>query len=177
MKRNDVVASTPQQRIPSFTCDPKVGAKSSSRSSSSSSSSSSCTNNFVPPNVQKRLKHLVAPHVDSFNYFLETGNELALEDILPVDVQLEDASNNNNEEEEEGGGGNDNDKSGKAALGPFLQIKVHKLQIGYPSKTDDLTNGVLTPRECRERGLSYSASISIGLTIEIDDGRTFQVQA
>ena len=39
-------------------------------------------------NVHKRLEHLVAPHVDSFNYFLDGGIKAAVNDILPIMIQM-----------------------------------------------------------------------------------------
>ena len=65
MRKNEVIARTEGQRIPSF------------------------SEKFVPENTRKRLIHLVAPHVDSYNYFLELGLETAIADILPLEMLLE----------------------------------------------------------------------------------------
>lgn len=117
MRKNEVLAKTEGQRIPSF------------------------SDKFVPEKTRKRLVHLVAPHVDSYNYFLEIGLPTAISDMLPLDMQLDD--------------------------GPFIQIRVDSMQIGYPSKPDDLSDGRLTPRECRERGMSYTAPMLLGVTVTV----------
>ena len=51
--------------------------------------------------------------------------------------------------------------------GPGIRIKLDSVQIGFPSKPDDLSNGLLTPRECRERGLSYTAPMLLSLTVTL----------
>ena len=37
------------------------------------------------------MEHYVAPHVDSFNYFLESGVDEIVRDIVPLDIALVDA--------------------------------------------------------------------------------------
>jgi DNA-directed RNA polymerase beta subunit len=117
MRKVDVVAKTEGQRIPS------------------------CSDKFVPERTRKRLQHLVAPHVESFNYFLDSGLSTAIEDILPLEVSLID--------------------------GPFIRIKVESMSISNPSKSDDYTDGKLTPREARERGLSYSSPMIMHFVVEV----------
>ena len=121
MIEGTVVAATPGQKLPSY----------------SSSSTSG--------NARKRLKHLVQPHVDSFNFFLDHGLDLAIEDIPAMDIRYE----------------NNNVKT------PFIRLDFVDGTIQHPTKNDDLTAGVLTPRECRERGISYDAEFSATLRIQI----------
>jgi hypothetical protein len=64
MRRNETTAKTEGQRLPSF------------------------SDEFVPENTRLRLMHLVAPHVDSFNYFLDVGLSSAVADVLPLDMQV-----------------------------------------------------------------------------------------
>jgi DNA-directed RNA polymerase I subunit RPA2 len=119
VRKNEVLAQTVGQRLPS-------GA-----------------DKFVPESTHKRLKHLVAPHVDSFNYFLENGLTTAVADILPLEMQLVD--------------------------GPFIKIAVQSVHIANPFKNEDgALEQRLTPREARERGLSYCAKMTVQMKVEVD---------
>lgn len=98
---------------------------------------------FVPETTHRRLQHLVAPHVDSYNYFLEYGLTTAVSDLLPLEVQLTD--------------------------GPFIKLTVDSVHIASPFKNEDFAaEQRLTPREARERGLSYSARMTIKMKAEVD---------
>lgn len=119
MRKNEVIARTEGQRVPSF------------------------SEKFVPENTRKRLIHLVAPHVDSYNYFLELGLETAIADILPLEMLLEGSH--------------------------LVKFKVNRIILGLPEKSDDGSDGVLTPRECRERGLSYTANMTMEITATFND--------
>lgn len=103
------------------------------------------------PTVLKRLKHLVAPHVDSYNYFLEHGLEAALADLPPMHQQLgEDL---------------------------HFQMKIHSVTIQQPLKHEDLTStDRLTPRECRERHISYTGSMEAVVTVNMNDGEQLSVR-
>jgi hypothetical protein len=43
---------------------------------------------FVDEATHNRLAHLVAPHVDSYNYFLEYGIQESIQDIPPFDIKI-----------------------------------------------------------------------------------------
>ena len=89
---------------------------------------------FVSDRVYKRLKHLVSPHVDSFDYFLQYGLDAAVEDLPPMEHTL-----------------------GKEL--PF-RIKVERVEVSAPSKREDLCDSlILTPRECRERHITYGGNM------------------
>ena len=104
----------------------------------------SYANQFVNSETRDRLEHLVAPHVDSFNYFLEYGLNEAINDIPVMEFQLEN--------------------------GPLIKMRYTEAQISYPAKNDDFSeNSNITPREARERGISYTGSLLAHLIIDIDD--------
>ena len=96
---------------------------------------------FVSGSVTTRLRHLVAPHVDSFNFFLEYGLNFAIEDLPPLDVQLEE--------------------------GLYVKMHVTEASIAYPSRRDTYGEYKITPREARERGLSYSGAFLSTLSIHV----------
>lgn len=52
----------------------------------------------------------------------------------------------------------------------YARIYYTEARVSYPVKSDDLTDGKLTPREARERGMSYSGPLLTSLKIEISDG-------
>ena len=127
MRKNSAIAKAPGRSIPSF------------------------AQGFVDESTRKRLKHIVAPHVDSFNYFLEMGLKTAIANMLPLDMKLGDN-------------------------GPFITMKVESAQIAFPTKKDDMVEKELTPREARERGMTYAGAMSANLTVELSDGNKFDVQ-
>ena len=103
----------------------------------------SYSNKFVNSDTRDRLEHLVAPHVDSFNYFLEFGLTEAIADIPVMEFNLED--------------------------GPTIKIRFTEGQISYPTKNDDFSDNTnLTPREARERGISYTGSLLVHLVVDVE---------
>ena len=104
----------------------------------------SYSNRFVNTETRDRLEHLVAPHVDSFNYFLEYGLNEAISDIPVMEFMLED--------------------------GPIIKLRFTEAQISYPTKNDDFSEtSNLTPREARERGISYTGALLVHLVVDVDD--------
>src|SRR5689334_3828184 len=97
----------------------------------------------VDATTWQRLQHLVAPHVDSFDYFLECGLEDAVSEMTPVEFDLS----------------------------PTLKIKMQYTsgKVNHPSKKDELLDGVFTPREARESGSSYCGAMSGQLEVFIND--------
>ena len=98
-------------------------------------------------------RHIVSPHVDSFNYFLEYGLDAAIEDLIPTCFDLPDETQ--------------------------VQIHVSSIKISYPVNKgcgfDDESNiNRITPREARERGLSYSGGMSVNLEIN-NNGQRFDI--
>jgi len=99
---------------------------------------------FVSDGVYKRLKHLVSPHVDSFDYFLQYGLDAAVKDLPPMEHTL-----------------------GKEL--PF-RLKVERVEVSAPSKREDLCDSlILTPRECRERHITYGGSMLATVAVTLFD--------
>lgn len=52
-----------------------------------------------------------------------------------------------------------------------LSIRMTSIEIGYPNISDDLHGSVnLTPRECRERQITYSAPMKVTFACRLDRG-------
>lgn len=98
---------------------------------------------FVDSSVRLRLQHLVAPHVDSFDYFLEHGIEEAISEMIPMEFDL------------------------SPTLKVTMQYSAGK--VLHPSKKDELLDGVFSPREARESGTSYCGAMSAQLEVTIND--------
>lgn len=107
----------------------------------------STVNGFVSESTRKRLQHLVSAHVDSYNYFLEQGIVESINDIPPLDMKLDDNL--------------------------YVKFTVTNANIAAPTKKDDLTDGILMPRECRERGLSYAGAMTCNITITVGNDDAF----
>ena len=108
----------------------------------------STTDGPVGENAIRRLEHLVAPHVESFNYFLNSGLRTAVADISSLELKLEN--------------------------GPYIKLFVENVEIGIPMKGDDVLNGKLTPREARERLVTYSGIMTgfMKVIVESEEGFT-----
>ncbi len=92
-----------------------------------------------------RYRTLTAPHVESFDYFLETGLSAGIEDIEPAELDLI------------------KDDSTKLEDATTLQFWVESVTVAHPTKS--LPSGRnksrrLLPRECRERRLLYAGTMT-----------------
>ena len=103
----------------------------------------SYSDKFVNSETRDRLEHLVAPHVDSFNYFLEYGLAESIADLPPMEFSLEN--------------------------GQHVKIQFTGAEINCPTKNDDFSASTnLTPREARERGISYGGSFLTHLIVNVE---------
>jgi DNA-directed RNA polymerase I subunit RPA2 len=91
----------------------------------------------------------VAPHVESYNYFVALGMNEALED-LPVNEMMPEE-------------------------GQHIQMHYTGVNIANPQKNDEHSTSKLTPREARERGLSYSGLMMGIVKITLDDGTDINI--
>jgi DNA-directed RNA polymerase I subunit RPA2 len=94
-----------------------------------------------------RLKGLSAPHVESFDYFLEMGLVKAVQDIVPCEIDIVDF------------------KAGPVDVEEVDTAKfwVENVKIAKPTKQVSTKGGQsskLIPRECRELGFMYSGAIT-----------------
>ena len=103
-------------------------------------------------------KH-VAPHLQSFNFFLSDGLRKVVADIptLQVDVTT-------------------GDKTGNKSAPKVLELWVDSAHVTFPMKKDDSTDTRLLPAECRERGLYYASEliVSIGFSARGGAPRTMK---
>merc|ERR1711991_190104 len=91
---------------------------------------------------------LLAPHVESFNYCLNTGLPQSVANIPPIDFQVGDL--------------------------PYIKIWVEELQVGYPSKQS--LDDSLLPSECRIAGRTYDSPAYANICIQIGDGPVQKIQ-
>ena len=94
--------------------------------------------------TRDKLKSLVYSHVESFNYFLSSGLGDALLDIPPFEFKIDDSL--------------------------YVRMFFQEFTIGYPGKSDGMSDNRLTPREARERGMSYSGVLLVSAKVELPDG-------
>ena len=76
------------------------------------------------------LRGLIAPHVESFNWFLNEGIDLAVSSVDAEEMQVGEG-------------------------GPRLRYWIDSVTLGRPSKSDDSIDTRLWPREARGAGLNY----------------------
>ena len=98
----------------------------------------------------KKLRQLTAPHVDSFNYFLEAGLSQGIKDIEPAEFDIVDQKVVR-------------ENPGSIDLGETSSVKfwVEDVKVGKPLKSSSAgRSSRLLPRECRERSLMYSGPLT-----------------
>lgn len=99
-----------------------------------------------------RYRELTAPHVESYNYFLQVGLDKGIRDIEPIEMSIIDPAINtiNNE--------NPIDFTNITTV----QFWMENVKIAKPSNKLSISgkDSRLLPRECRERGLMYSGTIT-----------------
>jgi len=97
----------------------------------------------------KRLRTLSAPHVESFNYFLEHGLDRGIKSIEPAEFSIVDPTVLR-----------ENPSSIDWNETATVKYWVESVKIAKPVKASSGNSNKLLPRECRERGLMYSGPIS-----------------
>jgi|UPI00043EBA79 DNA-directed RNA polymerase I subunit RPA2 len=91
-----------------------------------------------PTTTNAKLQKLVAPHVDSFNFFLTQGLDLAIADLPKVLVDVPQQHT--------------------------MALWIESAQIGFPTSENQITGErKLLPSECRQRGISYTAPLVVTL--------------
>jgi DNA-directed RNA polymerase beta subunit len=98
----------------------------------------------VYPNGQDPLQTLVAPHVDSFNFFLSDGIKNVVRSLEPV--------------------------SAAVAGFPEVSMWIEDVTIGYPTKSMNKEPMSLFPSECREAGTSYASPLILTVGRSVDGG-------
>lgn len=95
----------------------------------------------------ERLRNLSAPHVDSFNYFLDVGLEKGIQDIEPVEIDIVDPQKL---------------RTSQVVLSELTSVQfwVENVKIGAPVKKTSGSSNRLLPRECRELGLTYAGEMT-----------------
>jgi len=97
-----------------------------------------------------RLRTLTAPHVESFNYFLEEGLNRGVKAIEPAEFTILDPQKLR-------------DDPGSIDKSEISSVKfwVENARVAKPVKASPggRTQANLLPRECRERGMMYSGSL------------------
>ena len=106
----------------------------------------------------ERLRKLTAPHVESFNYFLEEGLARGVEDIEPSEIDIVDPKRLRDEPDSI-----DYDEVST------VKFWIENPKVGKPIKSSPggRTRENLLPRECRERGLKYSGPLKASFCYQI----------
>lgn len=111
---------------------------------------------FITKDVHQKLQHLVSPHVESFNYFIEYGLDEAIYNLIPMEIEL----------------------------APELHLKLRYVsaKIDYPSYKDEMGKEILiTPSEAREAGNTYAGSVTANIEViinnNVENPMTFSIKA
>jgi DNA-directed RNA polymerase I subunit RPA2 len=108
------------------------------------------TRSDIPTEVNVPLHDLIKPHIDSFNFMINSGLPSAVNNLHSVEAV---------------------DGSGK-----IYTLKFSDPKLGFPVST--LTHQQLLPTHCREQLISYKAPLQIKLDCTVDDNtysKTFTI--
>ena len=97
--------------------------------------------------IAATLRAFVGPHVDSFDYMIESGLAAAV-----LNLGYQEAT----------------------VGGATVRVWLEAPRVGSPSKADlagRKCDGRLFPAECRERGLNYAAALNVIVRVRVEDGR------
>lgn len=110
-------------------------------------------NSHLPrPDDVVRLRRLSAPHVESFNYFLEHGLANEIEHMEKFEIDMVDRKALRTEEGAEDEIGNNLQT---------LRMWFENVSVAAPTRQAGTgKQHVLRPRECRERGIMYAGELS-----------------
>lgn len=108
----------------------------------------------------QQLRDLTAPHVDSFNYFLDVGLSQGIQDIEPSELCLADPRKIR-------------DGSIDWSETPSIQFWVEDVRVSTPVRSDGTGNKLL-PRECRERNLMYAGPMTATFCYTVIERRNGQ---
>ena len=149
---------------------PKADSHSTSRKSSSSLSRAAKASSKIPlaetcPSFRRghlpkdgdveKLRYLTRPHVESFNYFLESGLAQGIKDLEPAELDLVDPKRIREEQQ----GGSTNNKIDWDEVST-IQWWVEDVKVAKPTQSDKgRANQRLLPHESRERSLMYSGEM------------------
>lgn len=100
---------------------------------------------LLDEDVKKRLQHIVAPHVESYNYFLDYGLQEAVADIPPMEFALGDQYT--------------------------FKMQFMSATIDTPKRGDV----PIFPHENRDAGTTYSAPFHADLQLEIEGKASMQL--
>lgn len=98
----------------------------------------------APDDTQDVREFLVAPHVESFNWFVSDGLTLAVKNLLPVTLSAPEG-------------------------GQKLTVRVIGARVGTAIKSEDCADHRLLPKECRELRMSYKAPLYATLSLQTDN--------
>jgi DNA-directed RNA polymerase I subunit RPA2 len=158
--------------VHSLKVEPMVGRREQQQQDPRPASSFSSTH-LPPEETLQKIRSLTKPHVESFDFFLDEGLGLAVASIPRMEVDLV-------EQPQEGAGASAAQAEAEAGGTPrsiCLKMWYEGASFGYPTKSkDDSISSTLTPRECRERGLSYSAPLQVDVCYQVDGGEVRRMQ-
>lgn len=91
------------------------------------------------PEVHANLESLFAPHVDSYNQFLEEGLDQLVAGLEQVELDPTDGG-----------------------TGPPVKVWIQSVSVGHPMRTETGSLDVkpMYPAECRERNITYKAALN-----------------
>ena len=125
----------------------------------------------------RRLKKLSAPHVGSFDYFLDAGLRRGVSDASVREVDVVDPSSSGADDGNKQGGGSSSVGHVVGKPSDTIKFWLENVKIAMPTKTIQKGGGGgggggsskaarLYPRECRELGINYAAPLTADVCVQ-----------
>lgn len=103
----------------------------------------SFTLGLIEGESRHRLKQLVAPHVESFDYFLDYGLDEAVASIPPMEMDIDDDNY-------------------------LVRMEVISAEVGYPTRFNQGEEVPITPREARESHSTYAGRMNCVVKVTVE---------
>ena len=99
----------------------------------------------LPLETHERIKDIPLPHIESFNFMLDLGLDLAVKDLMPREFRL-------------------------APKTAPVRMWVDNVTIDTPRKDERCDDPMLYPSECRERKMTYGATMRVTVGWQVGSG-------
>jgi len=97
--------------------------------------------------------HLAAPHVESFNYFINEGLPLAVQNLLPVTLERPNGE----------------------TRGQRVVMTISSVRMSSPIKSEDCKDPRMLPGECRHLRQTYKAPLYATLVFTLEGGGSVEI--
>ena len=107
----------------------------------------------APRTTSEAWERIAQPHIDSFDFMLDAGLDMAIANLAPVEIPLYDPQD---------------PEQVRNPHKDTLTVWIDSATVGFPTKSDDSADQRIFPAECRERHISYNGALNIAVKYSLN---------